>query len=123
MDKNYRLDLVTAKDDTHQKTLDEIGAFIKSMYGRALAVVTLNNEQSLQWDQEGGFDYQDYYGQQIIDQITDGETETLVIRNAQGLPVAVARREADYKWRGLGIEKRLRHELVDVLHISEQDLS
>ena len=121
--EDHRLNFATAEDDTRQKTLDEIGAFIKSMYGRALAVVTLDTEQSLQWDQDGGFDYQDYYGQQIIDQIADGETETLVIRNAQGLPVALARREPDAKWRGLGIEKRLRQNFVDVLQISEQDLS
>ena len=121
--EDHRLNFATAEDDTRQKTLDEIGAFIKSMYGRALAVVTLDTEQSLQWDQDGGFDYQEYYGQQIIDQIADGETETLVIRNAQGLPVALARRESDSKWRGLGIEKRLRQKFVDVLQIREEDLS
>ena len=118
-----RLKFATAEGDTRQKTLDEIGVFIKSMYGRVLAVVTLDADQSVQWDQEGNLDFQDYYGQQIIDQIADGETETLLIRNTQGLPVALARREQDSRWRGLGIDKRLRHKVVGMLQIPEQDLS
>ena len=109
-------------DNTRQKTLDEISAFIKSMYGRALAVVTLDADQSVHWDKESEFDFQHYYGQQIIDQIADGKTETLVIRNVQGLPVALAQRNNDSTWRGIGIDKRLRIKVVDMLKISEQEL-
>ena len=120
--EDYRLKFITAEDDPRKKALNAISIFIASMYGRALAVITLDAAQSVQWDQTDDFDYQDYYGQQIIDQIANSETQTLVIRNAQGLPVALARRDHDSQWRGLGIEKRLRHQVMGMLQIPEQDL-
>ena len=68
----YKLKFTEPENDLRQRTLDDISAFVKAMYGRELAVVTLDRAQSAQWDGEGAFDYQEYYGQEIINQIADG---------------------------------------------------
>ena len=111
-----------AEEELRHKTLSEISTFIESMLGRVLAVVTLDEEQSARWDQHGEFDYQNYYGQAIVEQVADGRTQTLVIRNTQGLPVALASCDNHSNWQGLGIDKRLREAVAQMLHIPEQDL-
>lgn len=108
-------------DESRQRTLDELTAFIEQMDGRPLAVVTLNQEQSAQWDQEGDVDYQDSYGRQIVNQVTDGATKTLVIRNAEGLPVALAALNGDAGWQGIGIDKRLRFEIATMFQNDETE--
>ncbi|MCU7877911.1 MAG: hypothetical protein AAES65_09670 [Candidatus Thiodiazotropha sp. (ex. Lucinoma kazani)] len=107
------------EDESRQRTLDELNDFIKTMDGRPLAIVTLDKEQSILWDQEGEIDYQDAYGQQIIEQVTDGITETLVIRSCEGLPVALAAQNEETGWQGIGIEKRLRFEIATALQNDE----
>ena len=105
------------QDEQQQRrqTLDELTAIIHSMRDRPLAVVSLDELQSDQWDQEGDFDYQNHYGQAIIDQVADGETETLVINNVWGLPVALSVRGDDGRWQGLGVDPRLREEIEGTL--------
>ena len=98
-----------------QRTIDELSAFVHSMQGRPLAVITLDELQSDQWDQTEGFDYQDHYGQEIINQVTDGTTQTLVIANVWGLPVALAARGDDGRWQGLGVDERLREMIAETL--------
>ncbi|MCU7947169.1 MAG: hypothetical protein KZQ72_11095 [Candidatus Thiodiazotropha sp. (ex Cardiolucina cf. quadrata)] len=107
------------EDESRQRTLDELNDFIKTMDGRPLAIVTLDKEQSILWDQEGEIDYQDAYGQQIIEQVTDGITETLVIRSCEGLPVALAAQNEETGWQGIGIDKRLRFEIATALQNDE----
>ncbi|MCU7804388.1 MAG: hypothetical protein KZQ96_14415 [Candidatus Thiodiazotropha sp. (ex Lucinoma borealis)] len=109
------------EDESRQRTLDELHDFIKTMDGRPLAVVTLDKEQSVLWDQEGEIDYQDAYGQQIIEQVTDGITETLVIRDCEGLPVALAAQNSETGWQGIGIDKRLRFEIATALQNDETE--
>ncbi|MES9833267.1 MAG: hypothetical protein ABW139_13610 [Candidatus Thiodiazotropha sp. DIVDIV] len=108
-------------EDTRTQTMDEIFQFIKSMDGRPLAVITLDSEQSMLWDQEGEVDYQDNYGRQIIAQVSDGITETLVIRNIDGLPVALASLNNFEGWQGIGIDKRLRFEIASMLMNDETE--
>ncbi len=108
-------------DESRQRTLDELYAFIDMMNGRPLAVVTLNEEQSTLWDQEGDVDYQDAYGRQIVEQVSDGSTETLVIRNTEGLPVALAALSGDAGWQGMGIDKRLRFEIATMFQSDETE--
>ena len=103
------------EQEQRQKTIDELSAFAHTMQGRPLAVVTLDELQSDQWDQTDEFDYQDHYGQEIINQVSDGETETLVIANVWGLPVALAARGDDGRWQGLGVDQRLRETIAGVL--------
>lgn len=119
----YRLQFTEAEseDESRQRTLDELHAFIDAMNGRSLAVVTLDPKQSTLWDQEGEIDYQDAYGRQIIEQVTDGTTETLVIRNCDGLPVALAALDEDTGWQGIGIDKRLRFEIATALQNDETE--
>ncbi len=119
----YRLQFTEAEqeDESRQRTLDEIHAFIATMDGRPLAVVTLDEEQSTLWDQDGDIDYQDAYGRQIIGQVTDGITETLVIRNGDGLPVALAALDGDTGWQGIGIDKRLRFEIATRMQNDETE--
>ncbi len=105
-----------------QRTLDELTAFVATMDGRPLAVVTLNEEQSAQWDLEGDVDYQDAYGRQIVEQVSDGVTETLVIRNCEGLPVALGALLEGGGWQGIGIDKRLRFEIAVMLQNDETEL-
>lgn len=109
------------EDDSRQRTLDELHTFIAAMDSRPLAVVTLNKEQSMLWDQDGDIDYQDAYGRQIIDQITDGVTETLVIRECGGLPVALAALAGEAGWQGVGIDKRLRFEIATMMQNDETE--
>ena len=103
------------EQEQRQKTIDELSAFAHTMQGRPLAVVTLDELQSDQWDQTDEFDYQDHYGREIINQVSDGETETLVIANVWGLPVALAARGDDGRWQGLGVDQRLRETIAGVL--------
>ena len=100
-----------SEEESRQRTLEELNAFIAIMEGRPLAIVTLDKEQSMLWDQDGEIDYQDEFGRQIIEQISDHITETLVIRNQHGLPVALAALNKDGTWDGLGIDPRLRFEI------------
>ncbi len=109
-------------DDSRRKTLDELSAFATAMDGRPLAVVTLDAEQSALWDQDGEIDYQDQFGREIASQVSDGVTETLVIRNDQGLPVALAALNDAAGWQGIGIDKRLRFEVATMLQIDETEL-
>ncbi|MEW8192045.1 MAG: hypothetical protein AB2766_22320 [Candidatus Thiodiazotropha endolucinida] len=108
-------------EESRQRTIDEIHQFIKSMDGRPLAVVTLDNEQSNLWDSEGTIDYQDIYGRQIISQISDGSTETLLIRNNEGFPLALAALNSVDGWQGIGIEKRLRFEVARMFQNDETE--
>jgi len=119
----YRLKFTEAEqeDESRQRTLDELHAFIATMDGRPLAIITLDQEQSMLWDQEGDIDYQDAYGRQIIEQITDGITETLVIRNCDGLPVALAALDENVGWQGIGIDQRLRFEIATALQNDETE--
>ncbi|MET0048774.1 MAG: hypothetical protein ABW066_13395 [Sedimenticola sp.] len=109
------------EEESRQRTLDELHAFIATMDGRPLAVVTLDERQSLQWDEEGDIDYQDAYGRQIISQISDGETQTLVIRSHEGLPVALAALDDNAGWQGIGIDRRLRFEIATMLQNDETE--
>ncbi len=103
------------EEQQRKKTLDELSAFIHEMRGRTLAVVTLDETQSAQWDQPGEIDYQDYYGREIVNQVADGATETLVIHNAWGLPVALAATDDKGSWQGIGVEERLRKVVAGML--------
>jgi len=118
----YRLNLSDEDPEevTRQKTLREIHAFIESMNNRALAVATLNEEQSQLWDEEGDVDYQDEFGRQIIQQLGNDGSETLLIRSEEGLPLALASR-GEQGWQGLGIDKRLRPEIASLLQSSETE--
>lgn len=109
------------EDESRQHTLDELSDFAATMNNRPLAIVTLDQEQSRLWDEEGDIDYQQEFGQQIIAQITDGATETLVIRNSDGLPVALAAITENNGWQGLGIDKRLRFEIATMLQNDETE--
>lgn len=112
-----------AGDDSRQRTLDELNMFIAAMDGRPLAVVTLDKKQSELWDQDDGIDYQDEYGRQIVKQVADGVTETLVIRNSEGLPVALAALDGDDGWQGIGIDKRLRFEIAAAMQNDETEFN
>lgn len=110
------------EDESRQRTLDELHAFVATMDDRPLAVVTLDGEQSALWDQDGDIDYQDAFGRQIVDQVSDGITETLVIRNCHGLPVALAAVDDSAGWQGIGIDERLRFEIATMLQNDETEL-
>ncbi len=115
----YKLKFTDDEDESRQRTLNELHLFINTMDNRPLAVTTLDKEQSDNWDKEGDIDYQDTYGRQIIKQINDDVTETLIIRNANGLPVALAARDINNSWQGIGIDKRLRQEIATILQIED----
>ncbi len=118
----YRLKLTEEDiDDSRQSTLQELYGFIEKMNGRSLAVIDLDPLQSAQWDEEGDIDYQDEYGRQIVQQVNDGATETLVIRNSDGLPVALGALDPATGWQGLGIDKRLRPEIAALLQNDAAD--
>ncbi len=107
-------------EDSRRYALEEIHGFIATMDGRPLAVVTLDEQQSVLWDEEGEIDYQDEFGRQIVSQVnSDGVTESLVIRNCEGLPVALASMSKDAGWQGIGIEKRLRFQIATMLQNDE----
>ena len=108
-------------DDGRQRTLDELRAFVERMDGRPMAIVTLDKEQSARWDEKGDTDYQDAYGRQIVDQVSDGIVETLVVRNIEGLPVCVAAIDEATGWQGLGIDKRLRFEIATMMQNDETE--
>lgn len=110
------------EEETRQHTLEELHAFVATMDNRPLAVVTLDEEQSALWDQDGDIDYQDAFGRQIVAQVSDGITETLVIRNCRGLPVALAAIDEQAGWQGLGIDERLRFEIATMLQNDETEL-
>jgi hypothetical protein len=118
----YRLSLTESDDASRQRTLDELTGFAHQMDRHSLTVVTLDEEQSANWDQEGGFDYQDYYGQQIINQNAGEENDSLVIRNAQHLPIVLAMRFENAGWQGIGVDVRLRKEVEAILQIDESEL-
>ncbi|HID47000.1 MAG TPA: hypothetical protein EYP34_14775 [Chromatiaceae bacterium] len=109
------------EDESRQRTLDELSAFAATMNNRPLAIITLDQEQSRLWDEEGDIDYQQEFSQQIIAQIADGTTETLVIRNSEGLPVALGSITENDGWQGLGIDKRLRFEIATMLQNDETE--
>lgn len=119
----YQLKFTEEEDDdaSRQRTLDELHAFIAEMDGRPLAVVTLDKQQSAQWDEDGDIDYQDAYGRQIIEQVSDSDTETLVIRNCDGLPVALAVLHNSSGWEGIGIDERLRFEIAITMQNDETE--
>ncbi|MEW8331949.1 MAG: hypothetical protein AB2632_06825 [Candidatus Thiodiazotropha sp.] len=108
-------------EESRQRTMDEIHRFIGMMDGRPLAVVTLSEEQSELWDSEGEIDYQDLFSRQIVSQVSDGSTETLLIRNHQGFPLALAALNASDGWQGLGIDKRLRFEVARMFQNDETE--
>jgi len=108
-------------DDPRQRTLDELHAFIQQMDGKSLAVVTLDPEQSSLWDQEGDIDHQDIYGRQIINQIADDATETLMIRNSEGLPLALGMIHRDSGWQGISVDQRLRFEIATMFQNDETE--
>jgi len=110
------------EEESRQRTLDELHAFVATMDDRPLAVVTLDKEQSALWDQDGDIDYQDAFGRQIVEQVSDGVTETLVIRNCDGLPVALAAVDEQAGWQGIGIDERLRFEIATMLQNDETEL-
>ncbi|MES9844862.1 MAG: hypothetical protein ABW162_07165 [Candidatus Sedimenticola sp. PURPLELP] len=112
-----------SQDDSRQRTLDELHQFIAAMDDRPLAIVTLDEKQSDNWDEEGEIDYQDEYGRQIIEQVSDGITETLLIRSHEGLPVALAARDLASGWQGIGIDKRLRFEIAKSFINDETEFS
>ncbi len=120
-----------ANDDSRQETLDELINFMRDMEGLTMSVVTLDAEQSTNWDKdaEGEFDYQDYYGKQIIQQIQeyDTEAECIVIRNRDHLPVAMASDGSKTSndntgWQGIGIDKRLRAEIAGMIGLDDYQL-
>ena len=119
----YQLKFTEEEDDdaSRQRTLDELHAFIATMDDRPLAVVTLDKQQSAQWDEDGDIDYQDAYGRQIIEQVSDSETETVVIRNCDGLPVALAALNGNAEWQGIGIDERLRFEIAITMQNDETE--
>jgi len=118
----YRLNLTEDDiEESRQRTMDELHAFIQKMDGRSLAMVTLDQEQSSLWDQEGDTDYQDIYGRQIINQISDGVTETLMIRNHEGLPLALGMINGEAGWQGMGVDKRLRFEIATMFQNDETE--
>ncbi len=118
----YKLNLTEDDmEESRQRTLNELFAFIEQMDDRPLAVVTLDQEQSALWDQEDGFDYQDIYGRQIINQITGDVTETLMICNLEGLPVALAMQNNENGWQGIGVDKRLRFEIATMFQNDETE--
>ena len=108
-------------DKSRRRTLNDLHAFIATMDARPLGIVTLNRKQSMLWDQDGDIDYQDEYGRQIVEQVSDGTSETLVIRNIEGLPVALAALDQDKGWQGIGIDKRLRFEVATALQNDETE--
>jgi len=104
-----------------QKILDELRDFVTLMGNHEWAIMTLDDMQSAHWDDEGEIDYQDQYGNEIIKQADDDETNAIVIHNIWGLPVALALKNDDGTWRGIGVVKILRESVAQML--IEQDQS
>ncbi|MBT4836739.1 MAG: hypothetical protein HON94_05275 [Methylococcales bacterium] len=119
----YKLNLSEdPEEETKQKVIDEISQFIGQMDLTSMIVVTLTDEQSSCWDEEGDIDYQDQYGQQIIQQLDDEESDSLLIRNSQNLPVALAVMNENGGWQAIAIDKRLRQGFVEALTVAEEEL-
>ncbi len=115
------------ESDGRQETLDELINFMKAMEDLTMTVVTLDDEQSENWDKDGESnpDYQDYYGKEIIQQIQthDPDTHCVVIRNAQQQPVAMAAKHLETPgWQGIGIDKRLRTEIRNMIGLDDYEL-
>ncbi len=115
--------------DNRQETLNELILFMRGMEGLTMSVVTLDVEQSENWDKEGKFDYQNFYGEQIIQKIMEVDTnaECIVIRNSEHLPVAMASSHSDKStdtatWQGIGVDKRLRTEITNMIGLDDYDL-
>ena len=117
----------TQETGSRQETLDDLIDFMREMEGLTMTVVTLDNEQSENWDKDGkdDFDYQDYYGREIIQQIQtqNSGTTCVVIRNAQQQPVAMAAKHpGDPGWRGIGIDVRLRTDIKNMIGLDDYEL-
>ena len=117
----------TQESDGRQETLDDLIHFMKEMEGLTMTVVTLDDEQSENWDKDDkdDFDYQDYYGREIIQQIQtqDSATACVVIRNAQQQPVAMAAKySGEPGWRGMGIDVRLRTDIRNMIGLDDYEL-
>ncbi len=115
------------EDDGRQETLHELISFMKEMEGLTLTVISLDEEQSENWDKDDDrdFDYQDYYGREIIQQIQeyDPDAGCVVIRNANGLPVAMAAKHVDGPgWQGIGVDRRLRNEVGSMIGLDDYEL-
>ncbi len=115
--------------DNRQETLNELIQFMRGMEGLTMSVVTLDVEQSENWDKEGKFDYQNFYGEQIVQKIMEVDTnaECIVIRNSEHLPVAMASSHSDKStdtttWQGIGVDKRLRTEIINMIGLDDYDL-
>lgn len=120
--KEYKLNLSNLEEESKQQAIDDITQFIKQMDMEDMLVVTLTAEQSNCWDEEGDIDYQDEYGQQIIQQIDDDTIQSLLIRNIQQLPVALAIRNNNGGWQAIGIAKKLRHDFAGLFNIDDENL-
>jgi hypothetical protein len=120
--EKYKLRLTESDDDSRQKTLDELTEFVFQMKGQPLTVITLDAEQSVNWDKDGEVDYQNYYGQEIINQLVGEENNCLVIRNLEQFPVALAMRSGGANWGAVGVDIRLRNEIKEALQIDESGL-
>ncbi len=117
----------TQESDGRQETLAELINFMKAMEGLTMTVITLDDEQTENWDKDDkdDFDYQDYYGREIIQQIQtqDPDTRCVVIRNAQEQPVAMAAQYTeDPGWQGIGIDIRLRTEIRNMIGLDDYEL-
>ena len=117
----------TQESDSRQETLDDLIDFMREMEGLTMTVVTLDDEQSENWDKDDkdDFDYQDYYGREIIQQIQtqDSATACVVIRNARQQPVAMAvKYSGDPGWRGIGIDVRLRTDIKNMIGLDDYEL-
>ncbi len=117
----------TQESDGRQETLDDLINFMKEMEGLTMMVVTLDDEQSENWDKDDkdDFDYQDYYGGEIVQQIQtqDPDTACVVIRNAQQQPVAMATKySGEPDWRGMGIDVRLRIDIRNMIGLDDYEL-
>lgn len=104
-----------------EEILKELREFVIRMGNHEWAVVTLDDMQSVHWDEEGEIDYQDQYGGEIIRQVDDGNTYAVVIHNVWGLPVAMALKNEDGTWQGIGVVELLRESVAQML--VEQDQS
>lgn len=104
-----------------EEILNELRDFVTRMGDHEWAVVTLDDMQSVHWDEEGEIDYQDQYGREIIKQVDDGATFAIVIHNVWGLPVALGLKNEDGAWEGIGVVELLRESVAQML--VEQDQS
>ena len=104
-----------------QKILDELRNFVTLMGNHEWVIFTLDDMQSVHWDDEGEIDYQDHYGEEITKQADASKANARVIHNVWGLPVALALKNDDGTWQGIGVVKLLRESVAQML--IEQDQS